>query len=111
MSAENKQNDPGKCMNWKAWIDAEPPGRRLHVSGKCIYPSAGWTITLKKHEPAGINKAVLILARSADPPRGQATQVETTYDAKYEQKLGPDENYNTVTIMPDNVSVKVTVAH
>ncbi|MBA3916298.1 MAG: hypothetical protein H0X25_21120 [Acidobacteriales bacterium] len=41
MSEDSKSKDPGRCSDWKAWIDAEPPGRRLHVQGKCVYPSAG----------------------------------------------------------------------
>ena len=106
-----KKPHPGKCSEWKAWIDAEPPGRRLHVQGKCVYPTAGWTITLEKAVPQGVNKAILILNKIAKAPQGPAAQQQTTYTPTYEQKLGADENYETVTIMPENVSVKVEVVH
>ena len=33
----------------------------------------------------------------------------TTYEPKYEQKLGPDEKYEKVTIIPDSVTVDVKV--
>jgi hypothetical protein len=110
-SMSEKKSDPGKCSDWKAWIDAMPPGRRLHVQGKCVYPTAGWTITLKKRVPQGAVSSVLMLDRVADPPRDPAVQKETTYTPTYEQKLGPDENYDTVTIMPEEISVQVSVAH
>ena len=106
-----KKSDHGKCSDWKAWIDAMPPGRRLHVQGKCVYPTAGWTITLEKAVPQGISKTVLILNRIAKAPQGQAAQQETTYTPTYDQRLGPDENYDTVTIMPEETSVHVDVAH
>jgi len=109
--SEDKKSDPGKCSDWKAWIDAMPPGRRLHVQGKCVYPTAGWTITLEKAVPPGINPKVLMLNRVAKPPQGAAAQQVTTYTPTYDQKLGPDENYNTVTIMPEKISVHAEVAH
>jgi len=107
--ADNKSNDPGKRSDWKAWIDAMPPGRRLYVNGKCVYPTAGWTITLEKANPQGINPAVLILRKTAKAPQGPAAQQMTTYEPKYEQKLGPDEKYEKVTIIPDSVTVDVKV--
>lgn len=109
--ADKKTNEPGQCSAWKAWIDAEPPGRRLHVQGNCVYPTGGWTITLEKASPQGINPAVLILRKVAKPPQGQATQQVTTYEPTYDQKLGPEENYETVTIIPDNISISVEVVH
>jgi hypothetical protein len=106
---DEKTKDPGKCSDWKAWIDEMPPGRRLHVQGKCEYPTGGWKITLEKASPQGINPAVLIIRKVAKAPQGAATQQITTYEPKYEQKLGPDEKYDQVTIVPDNVTVAVKV--
>ena len=54
---------------------------------------------------------MLILNRKAKAPEGPAAQQVTTYEPTYEQKLGPDENYDTVTIMPEKLSVHVEVAH
>ena len=111
MSADNTPDDPGRCSAWKAWIDAMPPGRRLHVKGKCVYPTAGWAITLEKAVPQGVNPAVLILNRIAKVPQGPAAQQQTTYEPTYDQKLSEAENYDTVTIMPEKVSVHVEVVH
>lgn len=108
--SEDKKSDPGKCSDWKAWIDAMPPGRRLHVQGKCVYPTAGWTVTLEKAVPQGVNPRVLIVRRIVKAPQGPAAQQETTYVPTYDQKLGPDEKYDTVTIKPEEVSIRVDVA-
>jgi hypothetical protein len=50
-----------------------------------------------------------MLDRVADPPRDPAVQKETTYTPIYEQKLGPDENYDTVTIMPAHAGTVVSL--
>lgn len=88
-----------------------PPGRRLHVKGKCVYPTAGWTITLEKAVPQGTSPAVLILNRIAKAPQGAPAQQVTTYEPTYDHKLNEGENYDTVTIMPEKLSVHVEVAH
>jgi hypothetical protein len=54
--------EAGRCGDWKAWIDAMPPGRTLHVKCRCVCPS-GWTVTLEKGTPQGINPGVLVLER------------------------------------------------
>jgi hypothetical protein len=106
-----KKADPGKCSDWKAWIDAMPPGRRLHVQGTCVYPTAGWTVTLKSVCLRRAVSTVLMLDKIADPPHDPIVQKETTCTPTYEQKLGPDENYDNVTIMPQEISVHISVAH
>jgi hypothetical protein len=112
MSAGNKSDDPGKFVKLEALLDEEPPGRRLHVKGTWVYPTAGWTISLEKATPQGVNPAVLILKKIAKAPQGQAAQQETTYEPKYDHKLEPGEpEYETVTVMPDNVSKNIDVAH
>lgn len=103
--------EAGRCSNWKAWIDAMPPGRRLHVKGRCVYPTPGWSVTLEKSTPEGINPGVLVLQRKSAPPRDKAGPKTTVYEPAYDQKLNDDENYYTVTITPDNVSVKIEVVH
>ena len=52
---------------------------------------------------------MLIVRKTAKAPQGPAAQQMTTYEPKYEQKLGPDEKYEKVTIIPDSVTVDVKV--
>jgi hypothetical protein len=112
MSAGNRSDDPGKFVSLEALLDEEPPGRRLHVKGKWVYPTAGWTISLEKATPQGVNPAVLILKKIAKAPKGQAAQRETPYEPTYDHKLVSGEpEYKTVTVMPDNVSIEIDVQH
>jgi hypothetical protein len=64
--SEKKSN----CSDWTAIHDFMPPGpARLTVRGKCTFPTPGYTVTLKKKVPQGINPAILLLDKTeAGPP-------------------------------------------
>ena len=49
----------GRCGDWKAWHDNQPPGpKTLYVTGKCTFNTGGYSVQLKPHEPQGINPAI-----------------------------------------------------
>jgi hypothetical protein len=102
MSAKSDSN----CGDWKAWHDVQPPGpKTLHVTGKCTFPTGGYTVQLRPHEPQGINPGIYLLDKIVNSPTGMANQVVTTVDVHYSEKT--DAIYTEVQIIPDNVHVPV----
>lgn len=100
----------GNCRNWSAWHDHQPPGpATLRVVGECEFPSAGWSVELRRREPQGANPKDLLLERVVREPPGPAAQALTTLEARYEEET--DFEYDTVMILPDGVSVLIEEVH
>jgi hypothetical protein len=94
------------CSDWKAVHDFMPPGpARLRVTGQCTFPTPGYTVTLKKHEPQGINPAILILDKVTVAPTGVEPQLVTKLTVAYRERT--DQNYREVLVLPDNVTIPV----
>ena|SRR5947209_2467840 len=95
-----------ECGKWSAIHDFIPPlPARLSVSGECHAPTPGYEITLEKAVPQGINPSILILTKTVTPPTGVEPQHPTTEKVSYYEKT--NEHYTEVTIVPDNVTIKV----
>jgi hypothetical protein len=61
----------GYCRGWLVWHDHEPPGPPvLHVRGECEFPTAGFSVELRRREPQGINPKDLLLDRIVREPSG-----------------------------------------
>lgn len=85
------------CHGWSAWHDHQPPGSPvLHVHGECEFPTAGYSVELRRSEPQGINPKDLLLDLIVHEPSGPAAQVITTVEARYREET--DFEYDTVTI-------------
>ena len=98
----------GKCGNWKAWIDVMPPGPpTLYVTGECRFPTHGYKVTLKPAVPQGINPRILLLRKIVTPPSGPVILIPQTVPVNYKQRT--KTNYTHVTILPDNVTIKVQI--
>jgi hypothetical protein len=96
----------GECRDWAAWVDREPPGSpTLHVSGECIFPTGGFTVELRRHEPQGINPGDLLLDKVVTPPSGPAATVVTPVQVRYSEEAA--DGFDTVTILPDGVTIPV----
>jgi hypothetical protein len=94
------------CHDWTAAHRHEPAGLSvLTVRGSCVFPTAGYSVELLRHEPQGINPSDLLLDRIVHPPTGLNVQVVTEVEAVYTEVT--DVDYQTVTILPDGVSVRV----
>ena len=95
-----------ECSNWSAWHGSRPPAPQvLTVLGECKFPTAGYSVELRRHEPQGINPKDLLLDLIVHEPTGPAASVITTLEARYEEKT--DFEYETVTILPDGPSISV----
>ena len=94
------------CRGWAAWHDHQPPGPPvLHVVGECEFPTAGFSVELRRKEPQGLNPKDLLLERVVYEPQGPAATVITTVEARYREET--DFEYATVTILPDGARVPV----
>jgi hypothetical protein len=98
------------CGDWSAVHDREPPGPAvLRVRGRCRFPVAGFSVELRRHEPQGSNPRDLLLDRIGHSPEGfppPGTVVDVV-DVDYREET--EAEFDTVTILPDDVSVPVQV--
>lgn len=100
----------GTDTRWSAFIDRQPPGpSTLHVVGRPQFPTAGYTVTLRPHTPQGINPRDLLLDKIVEPPSGPAAQVITEAEVRYDERT--ETGYDTVTILPDGITIPVEEAH
>jgi hypothetical protein len=98
----------GTCHDWYASHDHMPPGpKTLSVTGTCTFPTSGYSVKLRRHEPQGINPMDLLLDKIVTPPTGPVLQVITNVAVRYEEIT--DVEYDTVTILPGGPSI--TVVH
>ena len=96
----------GTCSGWKAWHDNQPPGpATLHVTGKCTFPTGGYSVELKSHQPQGINPVIYLLDKIVHEPTGNVNQLVTTVDVKFSEKN--KAKYSEVHILPDDVQITV----
>src|SRR5690606_1396719 len=64
----------GDC-NWMALHDLQSASAAtLRVTGVCIMPTPGYTLTLERAEPQGVNPAILLLHLTIEPPTGIVAQ-------------------------------------
>ena len=100
----------GDCTDWYASHDHMPPGpKTLHVSGKCEFPTAGYSVELKPAEPQGINPKIYILDKIVHEPEKPGSDVITTVEVRYDEKT--ETEYDQVQIRPDGVTIEVEHTH
>jgi hypothetical protein len=98
---------PHNCRDWEAWHDRMPGAQAtLHVTGRCEFPTSGYSVRLERHEPQGINPRDLLLDLVITEPTGPVTQVVTEEEVRYDEQT--DLDYDSVTILPDGPTVNVT---
>src|SRR5215207_2880848 len=104
---------PGKCSDWHACHDRKPPSpETLKVTGKCEVPQSNYEVKLRRAEQQGTNPKDLLLELIVATGVADGWAVDelgeplvTTRGARYEEKT--DVKYETVTILPDGVTVRV----
>jgi hypothetical protein len=105
------QHDPpvGECSEWEAWHNRRPGAPpTLIVTGKCKFPDESYQAKLRRREPQGINPKDLLLELIVTEEPGWE-EMELSLEVRYEEQT--DFEYDTVTILPDVVTVPVKVAH
>lgn len=100
----------GRCRDWYASHDHMPPGpATLRVTGICTFPSTGYSVQLRRHEPQGINPRDLLLDKIVIAPTDIVGPAITDVEVRYEETT--DFEYDTVTILPDGPSIPVEEVH
>ncbi|MBW4507939.1 MAG: hypothetical protein KME64_15705 [Scytonematopsis contorta HA4267-MV1] len=92
--------------DWNAWYDTMPGSNpTLHVTGKCTFPSDGYSVKLEQVEVGTEPPGILQLRYIVEPPKGIVPQVITVEEARYNE----DTNvvYKEVQILPDNIKIPV----
>lgn len=97
------------CGDWSAFLDIQPPGPPvLRVRAICTFGTAGYTATLERREPQGFNPRDLLLDLTVTAPTGPVAQVISEVEVRYEEETTAGA-FDTVTIVPDGISVPVRV--
>ena len=95
---------------WAAVHDHLPPGPpTLRVHGKCTFPSAGYSVELRRHELTGTDPRGLLLEKVVREPAGPVPEALTVVPVNYDEET--DVEYDTVTILPEGIAVPVRDIH
>ena len=94
-----------ECHAWSAVHDLRPPGATLIVTATCTFPTTGFEIELRRHEPQGTNPEDLLLDKVVREPSGVTGQAFTDVAVRYEEET--DFGFRTVTILPDGPTIDV----
>lgn len=99
---------PLSACRFSAVLTRELPGPGvLRVDGECTMPSTGYRLALVRQAPQGVNPRDLLLRLEVTPPPGVSGPALTTYPVSYEERT--TVYLDTVTILPDGVSVEVQI--
>lgn len=103
---ENTRQTRWTCSGWSAWHDRMPGSKAtLHVTGSCEFPSSGYSVELKPHEPQGFIPAIYLLDLIVHEPTGPSSDVMSTEEVHYREET--DKRYTHVQILPEDVLVEV----
>ena len=101
------------AVDWDGWAavhDHLPPGPpTLRVHGKCTFPTAGYVVELRRHEPPGADPRDLLLEKVVREPAGPVAATVTVVPVNYDEAT--DVEYETVTILPEGIAVPVRDIH
>jgi hypothetical protein len=77
----------------------------LHVTGKCVFPTAGYSVKLESVEIGTNPPQMLQLNRIVDSPEGLVPQVVTEVEVYYSEDT--NAAYTEVNILPDELTIPV----
>ncbi len=106
VARKSDDDEAGTCRDWYASHDHMPPGpATLRVVGICSFPTTGYGVELRRHEPQGINPKDLLLDRIVTPPTGIIGPGSNDVEVRYEEQT--DFEYDSVTILPGGPTIRV----
>ncbi len=94
--------------DWESWHDTMPGSpATLHVTGKVICPTTGFSAILVPHYPPSLNQSIYLLSLVVIPPLpGEIVhQTETEVDVHFREDT--PQSYTHVTILPESITVEV----
>lgn len=95
------------CEDWYAWHDSMPgTPPTLHVKGECTFPTGGYSVELEKDRSRSDEDRLVLNLIVREPPDGVAVTTALEHKTvRYDEDI--DHAYETVTILPDGVSIPV----
>ncbi len=109
-SVPPRSRPAGDWDGWAAVHDHLPPGPpTLRVHGKCTFPSAGYSVELRRHEPPGADPRDLLLEKVVREPASPVAEAVTVVPVNYDEET--DVEYDTVTILPEGIAIPVRDIH
>ena len=97
---------PARCSKWAAWYNVQPGApKTLHVSGMCTFPDNGYSVSLTKHVPPGINPKVYLLDLTITSPTGKVSHLVRDTPVHFSEQT--EIRHESVEILPDHVWVPV----
>jgi hypothetical protein len=100
---------PAKRDTFKAVMEATADyKKKLRASGDVTEPTTGWTVTLERANPQGINPAILLLTINAVAPSGEAEDIVTTHPVRFEEDPAKVD-YTQVTVQDGSNSFTINV--
>jgi hypothetical protein len=101
-----QQTSQGECRDFSAFVDRQPPGpATLNVTGVCRFPTAGFSVELRRRVPQGFNPRDLLLDKIVTAPSAAAAEVITEVEVRYREET--EDGFDSVTILPDIGSIPV----
>ena len=95
--------------DWEAWRNVMPGARRsVMVTGTCRFRTGGYSLTLRRSEPQGINPRVLELDLIVHEPQGGVPEVISDERATFFEYT--DTEYEQAHIRPDGPVLDVKTA-
>ena len=91
-----------KTTQWTATLRYD----ELKVNGQFTFPTTGYSVSLKKKVPQGINPEILLLEKVVVPPTGVVADHVVTQPVSFEEHT--TNHYQEVEVLPDGIKVKVT---
>lgn len=108
MAGTARRSAPPIPCRFSAVLTRELPGPGvLRVDGECTLHTTGYQIALVRQVPQGVNPRDLLLQLVLTPPVDVVAPVLTAYPVSYEETT--EVYFETVTILPDGVSVEVQI--
>jgi hypothetical protein len=77
----------------------------IHVTGEVTVPTSGYTATLRKHEPQGINDKDLLLDLIITEPTGAVNEIVTVIPVEYVEET--DFGYTTASVIECALNIPV----
>lgn len=95
----------GVCGQWSATLTSFGfVGPLLSVHGVCTFPTGGYKVELRRHEPQSGDQRTLLLDRVVTAPSNPMTDGVTEVAVNYEER---NPFIERVTILPDGVTIDV----
>ena len=95
----------GLCGQWSATLTSFGfVGPLLSVHGVCTFPTGGYKVELRRHEPQSGDQRTLLLDRVVTAPSNPMTDGVTEMAVSYEER---NPFIERVTILPDGATIEV----